>query len=246
MKLEEKAVYTYIEAVYIAWFSIEFLLRFFSAPNTSKFLRSSLNIIDLLAILPYYIDLVVQTLSKKYPELNKFTRSFQILRILRVLRILKLARHSLGLQALGYTLLESYKELGMLMLFVAIGVLLFASLIYFAEKEKSNTKFASIPTAFWWAIITMTTVGYGDMVPETHLGKIVGSCCCICGVLVVAMPIPIIVNNFADFYRDQIRREKVLRHKMDLENARQCGSVRTIEKPYWQLSGDSSHPVVES
>ena len=153
-------------------------LRFIGAPQKCAFLKDFMNIIDVLAILPYYITLIVMEATRHEGEdnenLHELHQVVSVFRIMRILRIFKLARHSAGLQSIAYTLKNSYKELALLVLFLSMGVLVFSSLCYFAEKDEDETLFTSIPATFWWAVITMTTVGYGDMSPKSGTGKLIG------------------------------------------------------------------------
>lgn len=148
-----------IEEVCIAWFTLEYLLRLLFSPSKRKFLQGALNFIDLLAIMPYYLSYFLIERRKNMGEEDEyktFRKVVQVFRLMRVLRVFKLGRHSRGLQSLGYTITNSYKELGLLVMFLAMGVLIFSSLEFFAEKEE-NPAFESIPQTFWWAVITMTT-----------------------------------------------------------------------------------------
>ena len=83
--------------------------------------------------------------------------------------------------------------------------MLFSSLCYFIEREEEETKYTSIHNAFYWVVITMTTVGYGDIFPVSGLGKFVGTFCAISGALTMSLPLPVIVSNFEKYYEDQIK-----------------------------------------
>lgn len=197
----------------IIWFSFEYLMRLISSPSKWEFIKSFLNTIDLLAILPYFI-----TLSVKAENTTPLS-VLRVVRLVRVFRIFKLSRHSLGLRILGHTLRASISELGMLIFFLCLGVILFSSAIFYAEQG-ANDHFESIPDAFWYSLVTMTTVGYGDKVPITLAGKFVGSLCAIVGVLTIALPVPVIVSNFEFFYkRDRMTFE---RSKYIASESKQC------------------------
>ncbi|XP_067901971.1 potassium voltage-gated channel subfamily A member 1 [Heterodontus francisci] len=198
-----------VETVCIVWFSFELLVRFFACPSKPAFFRNIMNMIDIVSILPYFITLGTDLAQQQGN--GQQAMSFAILRtirLVRVFRIFKLSRHSKGLQILGHTLRASMRELGLLIFFLFIGVILFSSAVYFAEADDPKSQFTSIPDAFWWAVVTMTTVGYGDMKPITVGGKIVGSLCAIAGVLTIALPVPVIVSNFNYFYHRETENEE--------------------------------------
>ncbi|KAK3608322.1 hypothetical protein CHS0354_030772 [Potamilus streckersoni] len=117
-----------------------------------------------------------------------------------------LAKHSQGLKILGKTLQLSISELNTFMIFFAIGVVVFSTMVYFADKGESESFFTSIPDAFWWAVITMTTVGYGDEYPVGIAGKLVGGLCALSGLLAISLPMPVIVTNFNNIYKNTTGR----------------------------------------
>uniref|UniRef100_A0A3Q1JXV2 BTB domain-containing protein n=1 Tax=Anabas testudineus TaxID=64144 RepID=A0A3Q1JXV2_ANATE len=182
-------------------FTVEYLMRLFAAPSRYRFMRSVMSIIDVMAILPYYIGLVMT-------NNEDVSGAFVTLRVFRVFRIFKFSRHSQGLRILGYTLKSCASELGFLLFSLTMAIIIFATVMFYAEKGSSSSKFTSIPASFWYTIVTMTTLGYGDMVPKTIAGKIFGSICSLSGVLVIALPVPVIVSNFSRIYHQNQRADK--------------------------------------
>lgn len=200
-----------IEGICVAWFTIELTVRLIFCPEKKVFLKNIMNWIDFLAIIPFYISLSFSSSNTSRESSNGDAKVeiLLVLRLIRIFRIFKLSRHSTDLQILGHTLKASVRELILLVFFLLIGVVIFSSLIYYCEKDVANSKFTSIPAAGWWAIVTMTTVGYGDIVPVTIPGKIVGSFCAVSGVLMIALPVPVIVNNFSLYYSHAQARLKL-------------------------------------
>ncbi|CAJ0928722.1 unnamed protein product [Ranitomeya imitator] len=133
-------------------FTVEYLLRLVAAPSRYRFVRSVMSIIDVVAIMPYYIGLVMT-------NNEDVSGAFVTLRVFRVFRIFKFSRHSQGLRILGYTLKSCASELGFLLFSLTMAIIIFATVMFYAEKGSLNSKFTSIPAAFWYTIVTMTTLG---------------------------------------------------------------------------------------
>ncbi|XP_075241034.1 potassium voltage-gated channel protein Shaw-like isoform X2 [Convolutriloba macropyga] len=209
----------YMETCCVIWFSLEFVLRFISCPNKLSFLKKWLNIVDFLSILPYFFDFLSTS--------NQATGLLRVVRVCRVFRVFKLTRHSVGLKILWHTLHASLKELFILGIFMFLGVVIFASLIYYAEKlfeGDVETDFSDIPRGFWWAIVTMTTLGYGDMVPSTFAGQLIGSLCALSGLLTIALPVPVIVSNFSLYYSHYQAKIKLPKTTLDQMNNKKTKS----------------------
>ncbi|XP_078618484.1 potassium voltage-gated channel subfamily A member 7-like [Branchiostoma floridae x Branchiostoma japonicum] len=195
-------IFFQIETACIVWFCIELAMRFYASPRKRRFVKDIMNILDFVVILPYFVDLILIVANVDPTGSNIIPATIvRVLRLVRVFRIFKLSRHMRALQMLAATLRASAPQLIMLVFFMAILVVLYSSIIYFMEMDHPDHFFPSIPAAFWWAIITLTTVGYGDIYPKTPWGKAFACICVISGILVIAMPMPIITKNFEKFYK---------------------------------------------
>lgn len=195
-----------VEYASIVLFTAEFLLRLWAAvdyppfrhlPATVarlKFLRTGGAVIDVVTILPFYIGLFMDA------DLQAFI-------VLRLLRFLKLARYSPGMRSLGEAVYEERRALAACLVILMGAVITAASLMHLVESSTQPDKFGTIPDAMWWAMITLTTVGYGDVVPITPLGKVVASMTAVTGLVMLALPVGIIATAFADVIH---RREFVV------------------------------------
>uniref|UniRef100_A0A2R9AHT3 Ion transport domain-containing protein n=1 Tax=Pan paniscus TaxID=9597 RepID=A0A2R9AHT3_PANPA len=256
-EVETEPILTYIEGVCVLWFTLEFLVRIVCCPDTLDFVKNLLNIIDFVAILPFYLEVGLSGLSSKAArDVLGFLR---VVRFVRILRIFKLTRHFVGLRVLGHTLRASTNEFLLLIIFLALGVLIFATMIYYAERigarpsdprGNDHTDFKNIPIGFWWAVVTMTTLGYGDMYPKTWSGMLVGALCALAGVLTIAMPVPVIVNNFGMYYSLAMAKQKLPKKRKkhvprpaQLESPMYCKSEET--SPRDSTYSDTSPPARE-
>ncbi|XP_061562510.1 potassium voltage-gated channel subfamily G member 3 [Phycodurus eques] len=207
-----------VEAVCIGWFTAECILRFLVARDKWDFLRQPLNIIDVVAITPYYVTMTMARAGVPGAGLGVAGVFLRALRMMRVFWLMKLARHFLGLQTLGLTLRRCYREMVMLMVFVCVAMAIYSALAQLLEHGLDlgvrNQDYASIPAAAWWVIISMTTVGYGDVYPITVGGRVLGGMCVVSGIVLLALPITFIYHSFVQCY-----------HELRLRSARYARSL---------------------
>ncbi|AFL79892.1 Ion transport protein [Aequorivita sublithincola DSM 14238] len=172
----------YFERFCIIVFTIEYILRVLYAENKLKYIYSFYGIIDLLAIFPFYISLGADL------------RSVRVFRIFRLFRIFKLVRYNSALNHFKKAATEAREEILLFLMITAILLYLAATGIYFFEHEAQPEKFSSVFESLWWAISTLTTVGYGDVYPITIGGKIFTFCILIVGLGIVTIPAGIVAS----------------------------------------------------
>ena len=168
-------------------FSVEYLLRASLSQKPMKFIFSFLGLIDLIAILPTYFSLF---LAGSQPLLI-----LRVLRLLRIFRIFRLSNFLLDLKFLSRTLARSFRKISIFFMFAFVIIIIMASMMYIVEDPKNG--FTSIPQCIYWAITTITTVGYGDMVPTSPLGQMVANIVMLIGYAIIAVPTGIITTEMA-------------------------------------------------
>ena len=203
-----KVFFKYFDTVSVIIFSIEYILRLWSSTNETKYkhwfwgrlkyMFSWEAIVDLVAILPFYLHaLFIFDL-----------RVLRILRLLRLLRIFRLTSYMKSSKMIGNVFRSRSQEL-LLSLILASGLIVISSCVmYFAEHQVQPEKFPSILSTLWWSIVTITTIGYGDIVPVTVIGRILTAVIAVAGVALLALPAGIITAGFLDEMK-KIKRPKI-------------------------------------
>ncbi|XP_031554859.1 potassium voltage-gated channel protein Shaker-like, partial [Actinia tenebrosa] len=176
------------------WFTLECAIRFLAFPNKLEYFETLANCIDVLTVIIFYIFLIVRVTAPKA------VLPLRILRFLTIIRIFKLFRYSKRMKIFVLTLASGIRELCMLLVFCVMILILSSSAVYYAEDGLDNSQFYSIPDAFWWSIITITTIGYGDKVPISPSGKFIGGMCAVFGALIIALPL----FRFAAHFRSRL------------------------------------------
>ncbi|MHA2706053.1 ion transporter [Vibrio owensii] len=209
----------YIEYTFTALFTVEYLLRLYCSPKPKSYATSFYGVVDLLAILPTYLAIFFPGAS--------FMGVVRLLRVMRIFRILKLVRYLQDSNILLRSLLMARRKI--LIFFNTVGILvtIFGALIFVIEGPHNG--FTSIPKSIYWAIVTITTVGYGDMVPQTHLGKAIASLTMLLGYSILAVPTGIItaeLSNEMNAHKELVKCPNCNRsgHDSDAMHCKHCGS----------------------
>ena len=215
-----------LELYYIEWFftilfTIEYVLRLYCVLRPFRYATSFFGVIDLLAILPTYLDLLIPG--------SHYLLAIRVLRLLRIFRVLKLVQFVGEADLLLKAIKASRRKITVFMFTVITLVIVLGSLMYVIEGEKNG--FTSIPKSVYWAIVTLTTVGYGDVAPQTAIGQFFATIVMILGYSIIAVPTGIVTVEIAEAYRENNTSTQVCQnclssgHDNDAEYCKNCGTV---------------------
>uniref|UniRef100_A0A1S4GRV7 Uncharacterized protein n=2 Tax=Anopheles gambiae TaxID=7165 RepID=A0A1S4GRV7_ANOGA len=235
------AILFVMEIIVVIWFSIEFFLRLWSSGCRSryqgavgrlKFLKRPFCIIDIVTIAASIVVLVMGTSGQVFA-----TSALRGLRFFQILRMVRMDRRGGTWKLLGSVVYAHRQEL-ITTLYIGFLGLIFASfLVYLMEKDVRGTKFSNFAQALWWGVITLCTVGYGDMVPETWQGKIIASFCALLGISFFALPAGILGSGFALKVQQQQRQKHMIRRRQP---------AATLIQSLWRCYAADEHSMSEA
>lgn len=205
--------FTGIELFTTILFSIEYLLRLWCSPKPTHYAKSFYGLIDLISTLPFYLSLL-------FPVTGTFA-IIRSLRLLRIFRVLKLSRFLIEGNLLWQSLLRSSRKIAVFLLTVVLLCVVMGTLMYTVEGPENG--FTSIPLSIYWAIVTLTTVGYGDIAPVTVLGQFIAAAIMILGYAIIAVPTGIVTADLA---------VKPIYDKSTMESCENCGHSSVFEHKY--------------
>lgn len=213
------ALYT-LEWIVSMAFTVELLLRWWSCTAFGmkrwKYLIRPLNLIDMVSLLPFYVNLFLESDNSSINRL----RPLRIIRFFRLVRVLKVGRYMAGTETFLIGIKASIVSSGFIIYFVFVVNVMFAMALYYAEYGSTFDQIANpekliqnVLESMWWAIVTMSTTGYGDRVPQTTIGKVIGFLTAISGMLLLALPIVILGNHFQQAFTNKAESDRVEQYK---------------------------------
>ncbi|RYG50302.1 ion transporter, partial [archaeon] len=234
-----------IELFCVIVFTIEYGVRCLCAPEPRRFIFSFFNVVDLLSIAPYYIELMFGASGGSGAPM------LRMVRLIRVVRLAKIGRYVTWLQIFGVTIQRSANALCMLFFIVGLLILFWATLVYFAERgawdvdrgvwqreDGSPTSFESIPAVAWCIIVSMSVVGFGDMAATTAVGRLITGAAIFSGIVMLAVPVPIITGYLHTEY-DHVQRIAALK-KQHAETEAVRAAAAAAEAAVESVSGGTN------
>ncbi|KAL5012772.1 hypothetical protein ScPMuIL_011323 [Solemya velum] len=187
----------YIDVCLLCIFAVEFVIRIVFCPSLKEYFKCFVNVLDTVALIGSLSGILMNNIwSIQRYEWNEYDTisNLQVLRAVRLLRVIKNLDSS---KVMSFVLVTGFSELSVMLSFLCVSVLIFSNLIFYLEDRETMP---DILTGCWWSVVTMTTVGFGDIVPRSILGRILGMVCAVSGVVLIAVTIPIFVNTFVLVY----------------------------------------------
>ncbi|CAF3086325.1 unnamed protein product, partial [Rotaria sp. Silwood2] len=192
-----------IQAICIGFFTIEFFVRILTAPSLLNFIKTLMNWIDLIAIIPFYITLAIR-LAGRRNDMNSLIyfnlRFLTIFRLARIFKFYRVFKSMKSFRVLSTAIAESLLDFLIMIIILSVFGFLFGTVAYYAEDHSNGQPFDSIFKATYWGIITITSVGYGDIAPITPIGRIISCLCALFGAATIGMLVSVLVDRYQRIY----------------------------------------------